>query len=130
MSIALAARCLLSVIVAILFSATEALAGAPKIPEAFHGAWSTQIESCGKDSDGNYFIGANTIEAWEVSWDIVQLTTKARGELSIRATHKEYENNVPVIIALKKSDKDRVRFEECDIQHKSCWQIDLRRCPR
>ena len=120
----LPAACLLAL--GSFLAATEAMAHESQIPKAFQGAWSTQLKYCGNASDGNYFISSGFIEAWEVSWNIVQVSSKAKDVLSIQATHREYDDNSPVKLTIKRSGQNTINFQECDREY--CWQVDLHRC--
>jgi hypothetical protein len=111
-------------------SGSVALARAPTIPHAYQGAWSTSLEFCGNDSDGNYFIQPSTLDAWEVSWHIVQLSTGSKNVLIIQAIHEEYENTFPVRLTINRLDPDSIQFEECTFKPtKHCWRVKLLRCP-
>lgn len=99
----------------------------PLIPAGFQGAWSTQLEYCGQDSDGNYTIGRDSIDAWEVSWDGIRILSRTKDLLRLRATHREYESADPVKLTLRRTGADAISFQECDGEH--CWQVELRRCP-
>jgi hypothetical protein len=111
-----------------MLGATGLSAHAAVIPEFYQGAWSTHLEYCGNDSDGNFFIGKNDIAAWEVSWDVHQITQQTDARLVIDTVHQEYENQFPVKLSLRKIDKNHIIIEECDKSY--CWKADVFRCPR
>lgn len=111
---------------AMLMPAAGAAQG-PRIPAGFQGAWSTQLEYCGKDSDGNYTIHPDSIDAWEVSWDGIRILSRTKDLLRLRATHREYENTFPVKLTLTRTGADAITVQECHGEY--CWQVELRRCP-
>lgn len=122
----------LSVIVALcalsaMFVAAVASADNVQVPAFYQGAWSTNLEYCGKDSDGNYFISPKVISGWEVSWEINEIVSKSVSEIIISSAHSEYENTFPVIVNIKRVYGDVINFQECEEGH--CWQFDLHRCP-
>ena len=111
----------------VLALAAETVGRAPSVPPAYQGAWSVQVESCGKDSDENYFIGSQDIQAWEVSWTVSRTTSGPAGALRIVAAHREYEAEFPVMITITQRSSDEQVFEEC--RQGDCWQVTLKRCP-
>lgn len=106
----------------------EAGNSGPQIPKAFLGAWSTDLKLCGKDSDGNYVIGSTQIQAWEVSWDVSQVSVEKSTALRIRATHREYEHESRVVITITQFSPRSMVFKECE--QGSCWQVTLRKCSK
>lgn len=111
----------------VLAHAAETVGRAPSVPPAYQGAWSVQVESCGKDSDQNYFIGPEGIQAWEVSWTISRATPGPAGALRIDAMHREHEAEFPVVITITQRSSDEQVFAEC--HRGDCWQVTLKRCP-
>jgi hypothetical protein len=109
-----------------LVPAAETVDRASSVPPAFQGAWSEQVESCGKATHENYFIGPKDIHAWEVMWTISRTTLGPAGALRIVAIHREYEADHPVVITITQRSSDEQVFEECS---PGCWQVTLKRCP-
>jgi hypothetical protein len=129
-AVALCAPCALwscGSVSSVLVPAAETVDRASSVPPPFQGAWSEQVESCGKDdSDQNYFIGPKDIQAWEVTWTISRTTLGPAGALRIVAIHREYEADHPVVITITQRSSDEQVFEECS---PACWQVTLKRCP-
>ena len=98
------------------------------IPPELHGAWSTQLEHCGRDSEGNYFFAAHEIDAWEVTWEELKIRSRQGSTIKLIAMHTEYEMRAAVAITIKIIAPQRISFEECTGVY--CWRISLRKCPK
>lgn len=107
-----------------------------KIPFIYQGNWSQNVDSCGKDSDQNYFIRSSFIAAWEASWTLTKVLV---GNMAIKifAFHEEYENQFPVKITITKLSNEVINFQECEaslhnkneLRDEYCWSVTLNRCP-
>ncbi|MGN6151800.1 MAG: hypothetical protein ACTHOH_07295 [Lysobacteraceae bacterium] len=98
------------------------------MPADLHGAWSTRLEYCGQDSDGNYFLSERRIDAWEVAWQELRLRSASGKAIRLSARHVEYEDETPVALRIERTSADTISFEECT--GASCWNVALQRCPK
>lgn len=105
----------------------NAVNGSGPIPKAFRGDWSTRLEYCGKDSDGNYTIGSAGIQAWEVSWTISEVSTGRRNRLRMMAIHQEYGVDTRAAITINPLSPGSIVFQECIEGY--CWEVTLQKCP-
>ena len=111
-----------------LASSVSASAAPAVIPPKLHGAWSTQLEYCGRDSDGNYFFGADEIGAWEVHWEELKLRSRQGSAIELIAMEIGHESRVAVVIRIKMIAPKRISFEVCE--GTGCWRESLRKCPK
>ena len=118
-----------AVLVSLSLASTVSVSSASSvIPPELHGAWSTQLEYCGRDSDGNYFFAAHQIDAWEVTWQELKLRSRQGSTIKLSAMHTEYETRATVAITIKIITPQHITFEECEGTY--CWRVSLRKCPK
>jgi hypothetical protein len=98
------------------------------IPANLHGAWSTQLEYCGKDSDSNYFIAGGKIIGWEVTWNDLRVRQRRASSLELAAKHVEYADSTAVVLTIMHYSQNFILFQECEGRY--CWKVNLKRCRR
>jgi hypothetical protein len=115
------------ILLAVAYSVSVSAASSV-VPSKLHGFWSTKLEYCGRDSDGNYFFGADEIGAWEVHWEELKLRSRQGSSINLSAMEIGHESRVAVAIRIKIIAPKRISFEVCEGTY--CWRESLRKCPK